>query len=97
MSGQVLRDQSLSVYHALGKLLHNKRELAGQQQQPEGAGGAGAQHSGSGRQAKAGSGKEHGGAVAGGDADLDMEEAGGSCSSSVPLRARCVQGLVMGR
>lgn len=35
MAGQVARDQHLSVYHAVGKLLHYKRQQPGEQQPGE--------------------------------------------------------------
>jgi hypothetical protein len=69
VAGQVARDQHLSVYHAVGKLLHYKRQQPGQQQQGEGNSSQQQQHAGAG----AGSSKKAKQQEDGGGANSDVE------------------------
>ncbi|WIA32153.1 hypothetical protein OEZ86_003002 [Tetradesmus obliquus] len=64
VAGQVARDQHLSVYHAVGKLLHYKRQQPGEQQGE----GAGSQQ----QPAAAGSSKQEG------DSDVELVDAAAS-------------------
>jgi hypothetical protein len=73
VAGQVARDQHLSVYHAVGKLLHYKRQQPGEQQQGEG---------GSSQQQQQ---QQHAGAGAGSSKKAKQQEDGGGSDSDVEI------------
>jgi predicted exporter len=83
VAGQVARDQHLSVYHAVGKLLHYKRQQPGESdslQQQQHAGAA----AGSSKKAKQ---QEEGG---GDDSDVEIIDAAAS-QQELQTNSRCVE------
>lgn len=83
VAGQVARDQHLSVYHAVGKLLHYKRQQPGEQQGE----GAGSQQQ---QPAAAGSSKQER------DSDVELVDAAASQQEQQQANSRCVQELGAG-
>jgi hypothetical protein len=88
VAGQVARDQHLSVYHAVGKLLHYKRQQPGEQQGE----GAGSQQQQQQQAAGAGSSKvtQPQGDEGGGDSDVEVIDAAASQQEQQQANNRCV-------